>query len=133
MNDWHCSNDKNGHKYNYRNNINAPVYELLPLKFLLFLFESHRDFSLLFGSYALICSIGIETQHFINWVTFKYACTLEFYFHLILPHNFRIQPKEMRDDFGLGRIGLEAVGGENGAVVRRVRGTEIGRHRKRIV
>ena len=39
----------------------------------------------------------------------------------------------MGDDFGLGRVWLEAVGGENGAVVCRVSGTEVGWHRQRIV
>ena len=34
----------------------------------------------------------------------------------------------MGDDFGFGCVGLEAVGGENGAVVGRVRGAKVGRH-----
>ena len=39
----------------------------------------------------------------------------------------------MGDDFGFGRVGRKAVGGQHGAVVRRVRGAEIGGHRERIV
>ena len=39
----------------------------------------------------------------------------------------------MGDDFGLRGVGGESVGGEDGAVVRRVRRPEVGRHRQRVV
>ena len=48
-------------------------------------------------------------------------------------HLVGVELEKVGDDFGFGRVGLEAVGGENGAVVRRVRGTEVGGHRQRIV
>ena len=42
-----------------------------------------------------------------------------------------IELEEVGDDFGFGGVGLEAVRGKNGAVVRLVCGTEVGRHRER--
>ena len=45
----------------------------------------------------------------------------------------RIQVTCFRDDFGFGRAGRKAVGGQHGAVVRLVRGAEVGRHRERVV
>ena len=47
--------------------------------------------------------------------------------------SFRIQLEEVGDDFGFGRVGLEAIGGENGAVVRHVCGAKVGGHRERVV
>ena len=44
---------------------------------------------------------------------------------------FRVELEEVGDDFGFGRVGRKAVGGKYGAVVRLVRGAEIGRHRER--
>ena len=37
-----------------------------------------------------------------------------------------IQPEEVGDDFGFGRVGREAIGGKHGAIVRLVRGAEVG-------
>ena len=39
----------------------------------------------------------------------------------------------MGDDFWFGRVGLESVGGENGAVILRVSDAKVGWHRQRIV
>ena len=47
--------------------------------------------------------------------------------------HFGIQLEKVRNDFGFGRVGREVVGDEDGTVVRRVCGAEVGRHRERIV
>ena len=41
-------------------------------------------------------------------------------------HLVGVELEKVGDDFGFGRIGRKAVGGEHGAVVRLVRGDELG-------
>ena len=48
-------------------------------------------------------------------------------------HLLRVEFEEVGDDFRLGRVGREAVGGQHSAVVRLVRGAEVGWHRERVV
>ena len=48
-------------------------------------------------------------------------------------HLVGVELEKVGDDFGFGRVGRKAVGGKHGAVVRLMRGAEVGRHRERVV
>ena len=47
-------------------------------------------------------------------------------------HLFGVELEKVGDDFGFGRVGRKAVGGQHGAVVHLVCGAEVGWHRGRV-